>query len=67
MDAYQLGYQIGAAFAVGLIPLFVGLKMGDRLLGIIGLIGCIVSGLIGMGGALLPAIIFVIVILIRNK
>ena len=75
MNSYQVGYEAGYWFGIslsigillGLVPFFVGRKMGSNLLGIIGLIGCIVSSFFFAGSAVLTAIVFVAVILIKNR
>lgn len=69
-DGYQMGYLVGTlslSILLGLVPFFVGFKTGSNLLGIVGLIGCIVAGLFYWGSALFTAIVFVAIILIKNR
>ena len=74
MNSFSSGYQAGyivaylsLAILLGLVPFFVGMKTGSSLLGIVGLVACIVAGLIHPGSALLTAIVFVAIILIKNR
>lgn len=69
-DGYQVGYLVGTlslSILLGLVPFFVGFKTGSNLLGIVGLMGCIVAGFFHPGSALLTAIVFVIIIIIKNR
>lgn len=75
MNSYQAGYEAGywigislsIGILLGLLPFFIGRKMGSSLLGTIGLVGCIVSSFFHPASAVLTAIVFVAVILIKNR
>ena len=71
---YQIGYQVGYVFGalfvsalLGLIPFFLGRKRDLNVLAITGLLACIAAGIIYPGSALLMAIIFSVIILIKGR
>lgn len=67
---YRVGYLFGSLIAsalLGLIPFFLGRKRDLNVLALTGLLACIASGLINSGSAVLVAIIFSVIILIKGR
>tara|TARA_Y100001970_G_scaffold222937_1_gene274374 strand:+ start:6955 stop:7191 length:237 start_codon:yes stop_codon:yes gene_type:complete len=75
MGANEAGYFVGVIFGalimgaiIGLIPLILGINKGQKQLGIIGLVSCIVGSLIlGLFLSIPIAIVFTIIILTKSN